>query len=360
MIEAFKAFVNSVSSPVTIFTSAIVVFGFVLAFPRAATNKLVSGAGLLLILAFFAVGLGDPNFRKIVAAPDNIPIVAMIFIFGYFTWYALRKATENDRRLARGEPTIEATETNDKVLVFPYLIFIEFVVALFYAIGLVVWSLLLKAPLEEPANPAVSPNPSKAPWYFLGLQEMLVYFDPWLAGVVFPTAIILGLMALPYLDINKKGQGYYSFKERKMAVSIFMAGWLLLWVFLITVGTFLRGPNWNFFGPFEVWDPHKLEALTNINVSEYVYMIWFKRRLPQNIFLRELPGFTLTLFYFGALPLLLAKTLFKNLYKTLGPFRYSVFVMLLLMAAMLPMKMFLRWAFNIKYIIAIPEYFFNI
>ena len=189
---------------------------------------------------------------------------------------------------------------------------------------------------------------------------MLVYFDPWLAGDVFPTVIILGLMAIPYLDNNKKGRGYYSFKERKMAISIFVSLWLLFWVFLITVGTFLRGPNWNFFGPFEFWDVNKLEALTNVNLSEYFYMIWFKHGLPHNIILRELPGFILLGFYFGILPLLLTKTLFKNIYKSLGAFRYSIFVVLLLIATSLPMKMFLRWAFNIKYIIAIPEFFFNI
>ncbi len=164
MVETFKEAVNSFASPVTIFSSAIAVFALVLAFPRLFVNKWVAGSALALVLAFFGVGLTDVNFRRIVTAPDNVPIVSMIFIFGYFTWYALRKATENDRRMAEGKPTIEQTETNEKVLVFPYLIFIEFVVALFYAIGLVVWSLLLKAPLEEPANPTISPNPSKAPW----------------------------------------------------------------------------------------------------------------------------------------------------------------------------------------------------
>jgi len=65
---------------------------------------------------------------------------------------------------------------------------------------------------------------------------MLVYYDPWLAGVLFPTVIIIGMMAIPYLDQNKKGCGYFSFAERKMAVSIFMFFWLVLWVFLILVG----------------------------------------------------------------------------------------------------------------------------
>ena len=76
-------------------------------------------------------------------------------------------------------------------------------------IVLVVWGIALQAPLEQPASSTVAPNPSKAPWYFLGLQEMLVYFDPWMAGVVLPSLIIVGLMAIPYIDTNKNGNGYY-------------------------------------------------------------------------------------------------------------------------------------------------------
>src|SRR6202007_3447829 len=105
-------------------------------------------------------------------------------------------------------------------------------------------AILPKAPLEQPATSAKAPTPSKAPWYFLGLQEMLVYFAPWLAGVVFPSLIIVGLMAIPYIDTNPKGNGYFTFKERRVEISLFLFGFLILWVLLVTLGTFLRGPNW--------------------------------------------------------------------------------------------------------------------
>ena len=72
-------------------------------------------------------------------------------------------------------------------------------IGLVVTFGLTIWAVFLKAPLEAPASPARIPNPSKAPWYFLGLQEMLVYFDPWMAGVVLPTMIIVGLIAMPYI-----------------------------------------------------------------------------------------------------------------------------------------------------------------
>lgn len=360
MIETFKTAVDSFASPVTIFTSAAVIFFLALLFPRAATNRGVAGTGLALVLVFFGIGWGDPDFKKIITAPDNVPIVAMIFIFGYFTWYALRKACENDRRIEKGEPTIEAVESQEKVLVFPYLIFIEFVVALFYAIGLVVWSLLLKAPLEEPANPTISPNPSKAPWYFLGLQEMLVYFDPWIAGVLLPTFIILGLCAIPYIDKDPKASGFYCFKQRRFAVTTFLFGFWILWILLIVVGTFLRGPNWNFFGPFEVWDVHKLVPLLNVDLSQYFWIKGLGRGLPKFWLVRELPGFLVLAAYYGGLPWILSKTIFKGPRKKLDAVRYSILVILFLTMLALPIKMYLRWAFNLKYIVSIPEFFFNI
>ena len=96
----------------------------------------------------------------------------------------------------------------------------------------------------------MSPNPAKAPWYFLGLQELLVYFDPAVAGVLFPGLIIAGLVALPYLDANPRGNGYYTLRQRPFAIATFLFGFLVLWAGMIFIGTFLRGPNWNFFGPF--------------------------------------------------------------------------------------------------------------
>jgi hypothetical protein len=359
-IESLKQLIDSFCSPVTIFTLALFVFFLFVSFPRFFTDPKVIIPLALLALGFFLFGLTDKHFSRIVSTPDNVPIVGMIFIFAYFTWYAMRKAVINDRRLERGEPTVEQTETNEKVLVFPYLIFIEFVVALAYALALVVWAIFLKAPLEQPANPTVSPNPSKAPWYFLGLQEMLVYFDPWIAGVLLPTLIILGLCALPYIDKDPSTSGFYSFKARRGVITSYLLGFWILWILLIVMGTFLRGPNWNFFGPFEEWDVHKVVPLLNINLSELIYIKWLGWGLPKQWFIRELPGILLIAAYFIVLPAVLAKTLLKNWFKKLDPVRYSILVMLLLMMVSLPIKMYLRWAFNLKYLVAIPEFFFNI
>ncbi len=359
-MEAFKHAIDSISSPVSIFTFATIIFILFVSFPRIATSKPVSLSVLALSLIFFGIGMADEHFRSIVTLPDNVPIVGMMVVFGFFTWYAMKKAVDNDARMDRGEPTWEQTETNEKVLVFPYLIFIEFVVALAYGAGLVIWSIFLKAPLEEPANPTVSPNPSKAPWYFLGLQEMLVYFDPWIAGVLLPTLIIVGLCAIPYIDKSTTNSGFYSFKRRRWVVTTFLFGFWILWVLLIVMGTFLRGPNWNFFGPFEPWDVHKVVPLLNVNLSELIWIKWLGIGMPKLWVIRELPGIALVFVYLFVTPLVLAKTLLKPAFNKLDPIRFGILVMLILFLVALPIKMYLRWAFNLKYLVAIPEFFFNI
>jgi len=360
MIEAIKESINQFCSPVAIFTLGIILFTLFVSLPALMTSPWVAGGIGLLTVAFFVFGAFDPHFGEMISRADNIPIVGLIFIFGFFTWYAMRKAVLNDALIAQGKPPREKEESEEKVMVFPYLIYIEFVVALLYAAGLVFWSLLVQAPLEDPANPALSPNPSKAPWYFLGLQEMLVYFDPWLAGVLFPTLIIVGLCVIPYIDNDPKTSGYYCFRQRRWGITAFLGGFWLLWIVLILMGTFLRGPNWNFFGPFEEWNLHKVVPLLNVNLSDYVYIKWLGTGLPHNWILRELPGFGVMAIYFGVIPIVLEKTVLKKLHDRMGTVRYRILILLVLLMLALPIKMYLRWTFNLKYIVSIPEFFFNI
>jgi hypothetical protein len=355
-----KDIINFLSDPRILITISAILLLISMKYPaRFYTNK---SASILFsfMFVFLALSMLDPNFRLIVTKPDTVPIVGMLFLVPFFTWFALREAVRNDRRIEEGKSVVEQEETSDKVLTWPDLVYTELICMVVLTVVLIGWSILLKAPIEEPANPAASPNPSKAPWYFLGLQEMLVYFDPWLAGVVFPGLIIVGLMAIPYIDTNPKGNGYYTLRERKREIVVFLFGFLILWILLVILGTFLRGPNWNFFGPYEYWDVHKLEALVNVNLSEYIWVKGLGMGLPTNPLIREIFGFLAIFAYFLAIPPLLAKKWFKGLYNTLGPIRYHVMVFLLLCMAALPIKMLLRWLFNLKYIVGIPEYFFNI
>ena len=354
-----KGIFNAVANPWLFFLLAVAGLGL-LVWKRERVASNAVGYGIFgFLTVFFIFGIFDPNFRLITTKPDNVPIVGLIFLLVFFVWYSIREGVLNDRRIAAGNGPIEKAES-DRVWVWPDLVYTELISLILCSVILIVWSILLKAPLEQPANPANTPNPSKAPWYFLGLQEMLVYFDPWLAGVVLPGLIIVGLICIPYIDKNPKGNGYYTFKERKAEITIFLFGFAVLWASLIVLGTFLRGPNWNFFGPFEFWDIHKLAALNNVNLSEYIWVRAFRTGLPSQWFIREIFGILLVLFYVVALPMILARGWFKRYYQKLGAPRYYVGAVLFLMMMSLPMKMLARWLFNLKYVVNIGEFFFNI
>lgn len=239
---------------------------------------------------------------------------------------------------------------DDKIHTWPHLVRGEFLVTVFVMVGMILWSVLIDAPLEEPANPARTPNPSKAPWYFLGLQEMLVYFDAWYAGVVLPTFIIIGLMVIPFIDINPKGNGYYTFRDRKWEILTFFLGFHVLWVVTIIIGTFFRGPGWNIFWPWQRWDAHKVVALTNVDLP---YLLGFREYWT----MAAVGGF-LTLLYFVVGVWLFYKWVIwlkgKEFMVRWGTVRFAITAFLFVTMMGLPVKMFLRLVFNIKYILVTP------
>src|SRR5258705_5570300 len=275
-----KGIINGLADPRLYFLLAVTGL-VVMVWKREKVASNIFGYSLMIVLAVFCLlGTFDPNFRLIITKPDNVPIIGLIFSLLFLTWYAMREAVLNDRRIAAGHGPIEKAES-DRVWVWPDLVYTELISLIVCSIILIVWSIFLKAPLEQPANRSVTPNPSKAPWYFLGLQEMLVYFDPWMAGVVLPSLVLFGLMAIPYIDFNKAGNGYFTIDQRKFAYVMFNFGFLVLWVTLIVTGTFLRGPNWNFFGPYEIWDAHKVEALNNRDLSEFFWVDLLRSSRPR-------------------------------------------------------------------------------
>jgi hypothetical protein len=269
-------------------------------------------------------------------------------------------ATEATAATAAATPTVVATTKvakkvkeialPNRIHTWPYLVRLEFLTSLIVMTVMTAWSIAIDAPLEEPANPNKTPNPSKAPWYFLGLQEMLVYFDPWMAGVVLPTMIIVGLMVIPYIDVNPKGNGYYTWAERKFAIGTFMFGFLVLWVVLIFLGTFMRGPGWYFFWPGQYWDPHKTVALTNVDLP---YLLGFRTKAAQFVVGAIATG-ALYAWFVPLVPVIRNKDWFKQL----GMVRFMITAGMFAMMMSLPIKMVLRWTFNIKYLWVTP--WFNI
>ncbi len=355
-----KPVMTFVAKPHILLPASSVALVLTLKYYRTVTKPKIAATIGLVLAGLLVVSCFDPNFKKNILKPDNVPIVLLLFGLLFFLWLSLRRAAINDEAAERGEPPLEARMKRESVLVWPDLVMIELICLVLVSAVLVFWAIFIRAPLEEPASAALTPNPSKAPWYFLGLQEMLVYFDPWYAGVLLPTLIIVGLMAIPYVDTNPKGSGYYTLKERKFAITVYLFGFIIFWVVLITIGTFLRGANWNFFGPYDKWDPHFQQPLKNINISEIFWVKMLKQGMPSEWYIRELPGLLMAGAFMLLGPLILAKTVLKDLFRKLDIVRFSVVAVLMLFMISMPIKMLGRWLINLKYVIYIPEYFINI
>ncbi len=205
----------------------------------------------------------------------------------------------------RTSPQVKA-RTDDIVMTYPEGLFRAAVAIEILAVALVVIALLFDAPLEELADPMHTPNPAKAPWYFLGLQEMLHYFPPFVAGVLIPTMVVLALIVIPYFNINVESEGMWlRDRERRMRIfaivlaaftvimlvfhvyavlipTLLIAGlmllafasspqstsrfrkwlvskplsyWIMTWflvqaAILTVIGTFFRGPGWSWVWPW--------------------------------------------------------------------------------------------------------------
>ncbi len=292
------------------------------------------------------------QFIEIITKPDNVAIVLFVLMVAFFACWAFKQAFANDRRRRSGKP-VEG-ENDKKVSVWPNLARVELLGTLAITAVLLFWSVVINAPLEEAANPALTPSPAKAPWYFVGLQELLVYFDPWIAGVLLPGIIVLGLMAIPYLDINPKGSGYYTFSERKYAILIFCFCFFILWILLIVIGTFLRGPGWIWYWPWVEWDHNRVVYQANIDLTQ---LIGVDSRSTLGFLLG---GFVLFMYYgLGMiLPYLYWRSRNSDFLKMLGTIRYLVLLSLFLTMVALPIKILLRLLLNVKYVWVTP--WFNI
>ncbi len=304
---------------------------------------------------------------QIASAPDNVPIVGLIILVPFYAWYGLRQAFANDRLIVQLESDPQMAKTHHRkvqpwkpgwdkeVHVWPFLLRIEFLAAIIVTFILMVWSITLNAPLEEPANPTLTMNPSKAPWYFLGLQEMLVYFDPWMAGVVLPTLILIGLMAIPYMDANPLGNGYYTFKQRKFAILAFCFGFLFLWLSMVVIGTFIRGPGWIWFWPGQTWDHNRVVFEANRDLPD---IFGITSMLGKSIFGAVVMGIYVVALGAGFHKLFTWNRFNRKIYQRMSLIQYLTLQLFLITMMLLPVKMIAKLAFRIKYIWITP--WFNI
>jgi quinol-cytochrome oxidoreductase complex cytochrome b subunit len=155
---------------------------------------------------------------------------------------AARDRVAAQRRMVEAPTSVRDDSDDEMIVSFPEFVFKEFIAMVGMTVFLVIVSLFVNAPLLGQANPGVTPNPSKAPWYFLGLQELLSRFPPLMAGVAFPTFVIVLMILVPFLDRNPSRRP----SERKVAIILF-ALYMGIVVALVLIGVFFRGHEF-------VWD----------------------------------------------------------------------------------------------------------
>src|SRR5947207_3867524 len=147
-----KEFINALTAPYFLITAAAILLLVSLKYPAKFYNNKVAAIVFTCMFGFLGLSILDPNFRLIVTKPDNVPIVGMLFLVPFFTWFSLREAVRNDKRKDDGKQLIEQEETAEKVLTWPDLVYTELICMVVLTVVLIGWSLLLQAPIQDPAD----------------------------------------------------------------------------------------------------------------------------------------------------------------------------------------------------------------
>ena len=342
-METFTAVADYLAAPPRLFALVLVIYltcrGTHLPWGRAGGWVL-----LLLVATFLGIGLSDGIHRRLILHPERLPVVILVLSSVAVVWLEMRRfylpegRPSTTRRLER-RPAVDAAGAT--------------------ATGLVLVALVaLRSPaLGAEADPTSRPDSFKAPWFFVGLQELGTYFDPWVPYFALPLLLVTGLLGLPWLETGDDGGG-----RRR---SLFLLGWLLLWLWPMAVGALLRGPHWNVFGPFELWDPSRPAPPAPRPLSEIVWIVWLRGFQPASWWLRELPGMLLLTGYFVLLPLALrrwrlTRRAYESYQAAMGTWRFRAAMAWVLAVMLVPLKMYGQWLWDIGYWIHLPELAFNL
>lgn len=182
-------------------------------------------------------------------------------------------------------PKVRPGQKEEMVYTWPYLVSIEALMAIMMLLGLTVMSLLVNAPLLDLANGEETPNPAKAPWYFLGLQELLLHMHPALAGVIVPTAILVLLAMIPYVDRDRRGTGIWFSTKKGVPIAIFAAAYTAVWeLALIFIDQFwVIAPGKHGIEPFTTEVLIKLTGLGSDQVD------WFGKIFIPSVLMIAIP-----------------------------------------------------------------------
>ncbi len=347
-MESFETVVDFLAAPPRLFALVLVTYlacrGWKLPWSRV-------GGWVLLVMAvaFLGAGLSDGGFRRLILHPERLPVVilvlaSVVILWTEMRWFWFPRRGETLRAPGSAYPTEPRPSSTDAA------------VATVVCLAVVICALLQPVALGPEADPVSSPGLVKAPWFFVGLQELGTYFDPWVPYLALPLLLVAGLLGLPYLQIGDTGAG-----QRR---SLFLLGWLLLWLWPMAVGALLRGPHWNAFGPFETWDPSRPAALAPRPLSEVFWIGWLRSFEPADWWWRELPGMLLLSGYFVLLPMALRRLqmtgrAYANYRKAMGTWRFRAALAWVLALMVVPLKMYGQWLWGIGYWIYLPELPFN-
>ncbi len=354
-MEAFQTLVDYLAAPPRLFTLALVLF---LA-SRSSRVPFSRAGGLVLFgltAALAGAGLSDQGCRRLLLHPERLPVVILVLSSAAVLWLEMRRFHHGDGDGAdTRRPVGHGGLTSTDALAAPAT-----------GVALAACVLLQPPALGPEADPVSRPDLVKAPWFFAGLQELEHYFDPWVPYLALPLLLVAGLFALPYLQHRPAGEpaGAIAAGDGGRRRSLFLFGWLLLWLWPMTVAALLRGPRWIAFGPFQGGQATHSPLPAPQPLSEIFWLGWLRGFEPSSWWLRELPGMLLVAAYFGLLPLALrrfkvTRTAFASYRKTMGiwPFRAAVAWVLAVMTV--PLKMYGQWLWNVGYWIHLPELSFN-
>ncbi len=204
----------------------------------------------------------------------------------------------------------------DTAMVWPHLLVIEFIAAMLLSVGLFVIGALVNAPLQDHSNPDRTPNPSKAPWYFLNLQELLLHMNPALAGVIVPGIAILALMAIPYLDRSREGVGTYFHSRKGRQIAVFSVGYTIVILALLIVADAIMKASTIAPITFGIFNAVRLPGAEHNGVYlpffPQGYAAWAEQNLPGGkAFIPDIVIPIVVMLFFPTLLVLLTKRLYQ-------------------------------------------------
>lgn len=340
-MATFQALIDAVASPPWLFCLALALF---LLSRGSKLPWTIGGGAVFTVLAavFLGISLRDPSFRHLILHPERLPVVVLLLSTGAVLWHGMYRARGTDPS-ATTEVAVEAggLTTTDAVG------------ATVVGLILILCATFVEPPLGDLADPSSRPPLIKAPWFLVGLQELRFYFDPWWASWVLPSLYVVGLLGLPGLETKT-----HSADPRVR--SLFLFGWIFLWLWPLAVGALLRGPHWMAFGPFEAWDATKPAPPPPLTLSARFWIQWLGILEPTQWLIRELPGLLLIAGYGFLLPRQMfrwqrTRELLTGYRDALGPWRFYAAVSWFLTVLIVPLKMVSRWWLGIDYWIHIPE-----